>query len=775
MIIPSASLKKAGYDPSGSGDKMLRGKFYPAEGISARSQGVQDLIDLMSSRVRAGMDRCLEDAHLYWAIDEAMQAPLRQLGITLARHAANANEEAVPNATELLQHWGITHMLSPSVDPGTGKPRLDGAGRKVMALDLPVFVNVFFPAVMAYVHAKWANLFTAFDQYPFYKYSPAIPTPENKAKCDIITSWMATQTARMGYRADERQCFLQAIKYGWCLTAPTEPFFRQYVDDGGKKKLVREGIRSDIPHPTESFYDGAHRPSSINFDNGCNYFGWWRLHRYGEVVNDKSLWIPDDKTLTMSTGIPAMFASSAWQSYRHLYPTAMRWPSTPAGSINIDNRQNRAFDYTTNNYDNAMAVCRTFHRIVPKDWDLFDYDEPLWIRSVTAFDREPLKVEPMQYTPGAMYLYDFDQNSSVGSGVAVQALPFQDAISNLLTQYILSIRRNLVNLVFYNRDGQLDDVVRRLESLGQKFYTQLNFQGVSFRALEAQGLAVDRLFSQVSFPIVPTTEALQGIQTLLNIMDRTLRFSSQDFGAQGSHQQSATEMARIGASVKTGQEHTATFFEDAINRRQEMLYEGNMVHGDDEVVGEVANTLGIDPAAVAMLGFNVEAGESATRSYGVVGPKSALDSAVFASFQQGSKRPSDIMLAQTMLQTMQVVFNSKPLLELAGVETVADWWNTVATYAGLPTNQRLRVGNGAAAPGVITDQMLQQIQQVVLETIQQILPEQLNQLGQAMRAEALEPLRQEVAAAIAEHSKRISRVEGGAGLPPSQNAIIPEP
>lgn len=767
MILTQKTIDKAGM----TSDK-LKAKFYPKEGEAARSKKIQDFVRLIDTRVQAGVDQCLTMGETYHAIDRMLRTPSYQVTRSTISHLIDVSERAPDEAARMLNDLGLTRLLTPEMDPVTGAPKVDSDGNTVMALHLPTFSEVLVPIVLGYFQAKWASLFDAVDLTPLYKYPPSVPTPENKALCSILTSVIDRWTTGMGYRADERQSVMQAVAYGWCLNLPMGGFFRMYSGIGSDRELVKEGVRWAIPHPSKCFIDMAHRPSTINSDTGCSWYGYWDLVRWGEVAQDRSLWLTTDENgspslrlSNLSTGLPSIFCGSTYRAYQALYPCTMKFPW---GSSDAATRSEKAFEYTREQYDYGIALCTTYHLVVPSQFDLGDYDEPTWFQVTTAFGDQPLSVLPMKHGAGVLYQFDADQNATDPIGLPLQVAPFGDLVTNQLRQYVLSVRRNLTNLVFYNKDGVSVDIVRRLEFLGQKTtYGSLEFVGMSGRSLETKGLHMGNLFESVQFPMVDTGAVLAGVASSLSLMERVLQISPNEVGASYSHQVSATEAAKTSAAGNVRKSFSLGFIEDGIHRKSEILYEALMTEGDDEIFAEVSDTLGIPIPVLEKLGFKVEAGDQTKRSFGVVGPKSALSAADFSTNQQGSRRPSDAMLAQEMMRTMQVVFASKPLIEAAGVDTLVGWWNTIAEYAGMPTNIRIR--SDGAQPQMTPEQLME----AVIPAIQQATQQQIAQLAEAIKNNEIEPLRMEIAKAIEAVVARVSRVEGAAQLPPAQGAIVP--
>ena len=100
------------------------------------------------------------------------------------------------------------------------------------------------------------------------------------------------------------QCVFQMLHYGQCFQFPKECWHSEKQierDKDGEEKEVytKEGIRYHMPHPSRTFWDVAHRPSTFNSDSGSRYSGYWTIQRYGEIESN-SMYYNTDKISTGS-------------------------------------------------------------------------------------------------------------------------------------------------------------------------------------------------------------------------------------------------------------------------------------------------------------------------------------------------------------------------------------------------------------------------------------------------------------------------------------------
>jgi hypothetical protein len=757
----------------GYSDESLRAKITAQK----RTPKVENFVMLTASRVRDGIDSCLRSAHIYHAIDQVLGRNLKQLNFTLAESflskgmvagSIGANSEAIMSG--IVKDLALDSMFC-QVMGKDGRPIMRG-GKPVFGLNHGTFHEIFVPFTLGYVQQRWAAMWNTIDQDPLYDYRPAIATPKNKIRQGVLNAWINRTAGKFGYRSDERQALLQMMKYGMAMAFPREPWFREYaIGTEGKKQLVRDGIRFDLPHRSQFFYDQSERASTINTDTGCKFTGYFQARRWGDIVADKSLWIDEaEREYVIDGDGLRLFTSSSWINYSALYPSIAG--AGRLGDVSEAGTDAAALRYSSNMVDRSCVVSYSFHKIIPSEYDLYDYDEPLWHKVTSLFSEIPIKVEPFLYSPNCAYLYQRDDDREIGSSLAIEVLPFEDKITNLLRQYLLAIRRNLVNFVFYNIDG-LDQPQIDMIQLGFRPHdlAEVNLVPISLNKLTQMGVDPRSILNPISFPQQMTGDLIAGIKSVIEITDRIIGLTASEVGAVTRHEITATQDTTLKDGASEKRRFILGFHEDGQNAKKAMLYRAHMEYGQDEVVVEISSDqLGIKPdeAAVAAeaVGFNIDDTWDGGGSHGVSGSKTALDAFDFTSRRDGVNRASDVQVARQMLQMFQSIFSNAAIAQAAGIDTVIEWFNTIAIYAGLPTNMRLKLSGGAAGPQG-PEQMLQAMLPVVQKMVAEMGQAQLQQIGQAVQG-PLAQMRQDIEQAVATIAARLSRVEGASGIAPNQ-------
>ena len=129
----------------------------------------------------------------------------------------------------------------------------------------------------------------------------------------------------------------------------------------------------------------------------------------------------------------------------------------------------------------------------------------------------------------------------------------------------------------------------------------------------------------------------------------------------------------------------------------------------------------------------------------------------FSGFQS-QKRQAVVELSRPR-PIFQSMFSNKAFAEAAGIPKLIEWFNTIAVYAGLPTNLRLNADMPAGAgPQAMPNP--EELQQMMAQIAQQITSQELEKLGGAIQQKLMEPLRDEISGAVEALARRISKLEG---------------
>lgn len=701
------------------------------------SAGVKKLLDLASQRIRDGVNYNLANARLWYAIDQAYDSSFYQVNYTLVRGLLdkNVSEAKILSA---FRSWGLTHMITDVPCAGScGTANCSCPPKK--KLDLPTFFSVFVPLVQAYTKIRWARLFNQRDIYPVFKYEPLRMTRKNRLRTEIITDRVQRMAVDMGYRAMKRQVMFQDLLYSMCLQFPVESWFKvEHGTANGGTAVEREGIRYCTPHPSRTFCDLAHRPDTLNTDTGCEYAGYWHISRYRDVNGNSKYWNRDQMAFG---GWDWTKDSSLWQSYRELYPCVMNFPISEGAGVGDLDRENKYAIYAAGSDDKSVVLTELFMRFSPKEYGLGDYDHPLWHRMTMANDITPVYVEPFAYRPVNYFGYDADGNRSMNAGMGVEIMPFQDLVGNYLTQYLLSVKSNLRNVVFFNTQAIAPEDIEAIQNLGDKAFTQINMLPFDKRKQFYAQVDQREAFVSVEFPKHNTGEILGAVRAVLDILERVLQFSAQELGQAASHEQSATETQLIAGNTDTRVSFTGGFIDDGLYAWKEQLYEGMMAYSSDDVLAQVGELNEQTRATLKELGFEVEdKGQNDGNEYkaGVIGKKSTLELDGIASTRDNADRVNSPAIGSALVQLIQAVTSNPDMVRTLGLKQIVQWFNYAGTLLGLPTDFKLTAKFDDPMEGQA--EQAEDIQKQVAELAQNVVTQNLNQFTQALTKDIIAPI-----------------------------------
>lgn len=720
------------------------------------AEGPMRLVNLLRSRVQEGRLSNLRDYRIYAAIDLSYDAPFNQTTPTLVRNVLDKRMN-YEDTLKAVESWGLTQC-------GLFCDRTNATtGRVEKVLNAPTFFHVLVPLVKSYVTIRLAKLFGDRNNTPLFKYEPLKDTTKNRVVCEVLTDIVQAMTTQFGYSSDLRNAIFKTLMYSNCLLFPREAWFHEMQEDSaGKEHVVREGLRYVQPHPTRMFYDLMHGLSTLNTDTGCEYAGYWNITRFSDLFHNKLLWNRDQ----IGIGNNWFENSLAGTYFTEVYPCTMQFPSIQPDRPS--DRETQAYYQAANDLDKAVFVTEVFCKLVPKDYGLGSYENPVWFRFRLASDDTVMWAEPLAYRPVTWMGYDADDSRSRNPSMALEILPWQDHLGNVLSQILLTVKQNLANVIFYDKNIISADDIRALQNGGELMYRGLNFAGFdSFKNARA-GLDVGQAFKMVQLHQSSTAELTNTISTIISIMERLLVMSAQEIGSAASHQQSAQEIRTITANTSTRVAYTGAFIDDAIDAWKKQLVDASLAYMDRDFVSQVSRDIPNLDEALKSLGF--ENSEDGVTKRGVKGTKDALMLEGFASQRDGPDRGTDTQAATVLMQTIQAVAGNQALAQAVGVEPLLRLLTQAARLGGAPRDFELRgivtPDQQGAAPGaedvlkIVNEQLAKPLTEALVKT-QEDLKSGLDQAAQAIQAtqQGMQQADEQTAQVLAQQAQQLQQTQ----------------
>lgn len=692
----------------GGTSEALKKLFSDGPKSGKNNEQLKPLYDRISARLSEGITYNIKNSRLYYALDLAWNAPLRQTAQTLLFSLIDkkADDKEVVKA---ITDWGLAHLVTQSADKKT--------------IDLPVFFNIIIPLCRAYLTIRWARICNDRKNYPFFKYEPQKQTKDNRVKAEALTDRVQIISQQYDYFSVLKQSVFQMLHYGHAWQFPIESWHSEKQllkgDDGKEKETyVKEGIRYHIPHPSRIFWDMAHRPSTLNSDTGTRFLGYWSLKRWREIEAMDNYWNLDKVSLgrtDWTTLHPTFFNT--------VYPCNISVATKANANVpGILDREKEIGFYSRETGDLGIVLTEYYEKVNPKKANLFDYDYELWMRFVVASDDTIIFAEPLPYIPAVYYGYDSNENQSMNASLTLEILPSQDLISNLLTQYILSAKQNLANLNLLDKDAlDLDDekgktLMAELRNWGEKWYRDLNFRLFSSRKTRVNQSDIRQAVQSFRFSPLPTDGIVGSIRQILDLLERTLVMSAQEVAASASHEQTAEEIRVTSGATSTRLEFTSTPVDQGIYAWKRQIYDGLMSYGEEEFYAQLSHK--VDEAALKKMGFTVEQPwDNEARRMSVKATKSAAALESFASTREGEDRINSAAIADSMSKVLGFLLGNERLLQAIGDDQALSLVNEIVQYLGLPDDFHLRNVAGGLPPQQQLIKLLEAMQQQILAQV----------------------------------------------------------
>lgn len=740
------------FERHGCDAASLRRVFEKREGYDY-SPKVNSLIATITSRIQQGRTQNLKDYRYFAAMDYAYDAPYYQTTPTLVQHICNQNL-TYDESLKVVEGWGLRwgDIFKIKLKPdGTKDLGLDG--KPQLEVIAPSLVRTLIPMVKSYLTIRCAKLFTDRNQVPLFKFEPLRNTEENVVLCEVLNNIMEAMVTQFGYRDELRDAIFHTLLYGINIMFPQEAWHEEKQEnEDGSVRTVKEGIRYIQPHPTRMFYDLFYRTSSINSDSGCEYTGHWRVERYGSIRSNPAFF--------NQTAIP--YGTNWFENpYAGTYFSDFYPPCTmtfPQGqTLNPQMRETQAGVYATTDEDKALFVTELFMKLKPSEWDLCDpdakdkkpYEHPVWFRFVMASDNTVVYAEPLSYTPNIYYGYDADGSRVRNASMALELIPFQDQLGNLLSQILLTAKQNLANVVFYDMNIVDADQIRRLNNAGETAIRGINLVGYDSEKNLKAGLDTRNAFQPISLGKQSTGELMNTLNTVISIAERMLAFSAQELGSAASHQQSAEEMRVISNSIGVRVAYTGTFIDDGNDAWKRQLADAMMAYMDSDFVAEVSpETQNLDEI-LKRLGFEIVSPGSGKVKTRIKGKKEKLMPLLLdglVSNKDGPDRGTDAQAAAVMMQTVQAVAGNPELAQQVGSRNLLQLLTRAARMGGAPRDFELELAGGA------------QTQPLTLEQVQKLIQEQGQQMMQQIGKEVADHVVKPAAEQDAKQEQQIQQI-----------------
>lgn len=675
-------------------------------------------------RVQEGINLCMRNYSFYQAIDMAMDGNLInkvQLPLQLMAQGY-LNLEAC--------HKQVSGVSSTIADQIFDR---DDQGRAIKA-NVPKLFEVSHNLVHSLVTRRVAAISTPIRQrFPFLKYESRTTSMVGAMMGDMMTQYTEIMTDNYGYRhaveqtARDVSCYSRQLEF---IRAPWDSVKqpvrihkkRTGADSNGTSdddyeivdRVVKEGLDFVNPHPSRVFWDLSMPLARVNSDTGPNYIGYWDVARIGDLVRDSAYW--NREALSTDSGIADVIQNNRTY-FDFYYKDRIAVPSKRGVDPAADNnRSSEAINNAESVDDSPISLTYYFEKINPKQWGICDYDADLWVRFIVAGFDTVIWADVCGSTPCVCYSYNENDNRILSPTFASLVIPYQDQVSNLLSQLLEIQHQGLLRLYELNKDGMDSAEISKVEkALLAEDYSQAQAIIIKYSASDLGDMGVNpnsqyqqRLRAIQISTTEKTTEIFKSIMDLISMAERLLFFSPQELGQVSPREISAKEAGIINNTTLGIRDFHAAGIEEGLDAKKRIIYESAVAFGSDQIELPVMGTY--SPKTVEAAGFKVieasNADPATDGTFEVVksgrftlsgNTRDLVHNYVFTS-RDGPERTPSSAVAQASVQLIDVIGRYPMLSQAMVIEDGVELINQVSRSLGVPISMRVPDGMDPKTP-----------------------------------------------------------------------------
>lgn len=674
------------------------------EKIERDIKAAERIKGLIESRIQDSMQFNLKNYQLLGAVDLAWDSDLINRSVYPLRLYAQGKIDMAKCATSLEA-------------AGFGQYVTKNEKGVVTEVNLPKFyetqVNLIRSILTRRLAAqsnKYANL------YPFYSFEPRGTSITDKLKSDLVSQRMDVMADQYDHRHHQVQVDRGMMMYGNVVDFVRSAWEREdqwryesappgveNPDPPAKKVVVKEGLSFVSPHPTRTFWDTNYPLPSLNSDTGCEWCGYWDVARYRDIHHNTSYWNRDKVSYSTDSG--NLF--SIYNLYFTQYYATITPPATPEGATASNDRKNSVGIYNSQMGDNSVIKWEFFWKLIPKDWDLGDYDCPVWVRFMGGGDSTIFYAEYLPSSPASVHSFNSNDDRLVNISFAHELMGFQDQLTQLFTHLMLCLQADHLKMMLVDEDWvsaeNLKTVLAQLK--GQASHPGTIVVPVSRSKMAEMNVQPGQeIVSLVETRSMAIDQILRGISSLIQMVERLAALSPQEQGQPAPREISATETNLIAGTTESVYGFISDSIDEGRAAKKRIMWESWMVLGQsefrlpvrDRYPSKVIEAAGLKADnAEGDIGSELSVnGDGMVARYTVSGKVSSLEHDMIFTSRDGAERPTNTQAANVMVQLLQGVMSIPAVAQAIKKDQLFEMINEIFRKSGAGYDLKLELQPG---------------------------------------------------------------------------------
>jgi len=643
----------------------------------------------LESRILDGLQKSCKNSDLYMAVDMAWDsAPLNKETVPLLLYAQGKID--LKRCARSLEDLGCAEKFCEK----------DSKTQEIKTINMPRLYEVSVDLVRSFITRRVAAQASRFaNLWPYFKYEPRGSRDVDKFVAELMSQRADIMADQFGYRHYFTQVIRDTFFYGHCVSFPKEAWSeeKQWVaeqvseefrsDAGAKPEsvVVREGIDFYNPHPTRVFYDISEPLAKVNTDTGPAYIGYWDVVRYGDVEGDAAYWNRD--RIEYSGELFALLGKYPLFFDYYLDPCLVKAQPDTQSLASGNDRKSNVGAYSGTDEDKALFLTQYFERVNPADEGIGEYPHDVWMRLVVASDNTVVYGEFLPSLPAVYCGLNENDNRLVNISQAHELLPYQDQITNILSQMLKDLKSGLTQIWLLNKDvldKQTQDYITEAMK-GDKLYAHphaLLFSGSQMKDLN---LDIDKVLKVVQAEMaMKVNEAFAAIMQILGIVERLMILSPHELGQPAPREITASEVTVISNTTNSIYAFISDGVDEARTAVKKMIFES--------LVGASEHLLDL-PIARRFPESVIEKAKFSLTDGGHI--RGAVENLVVSynfNSRDGAERSVDTQAAQTLMQMAAQLFQIPGLAQEIGKERLFGILNEIFRLSGANHDLNLEVG-----------------------------------------------------------------------------------
>lgn len=638
--------------------------------------------DMIRNRIQDGVTFGAMNAELYQAVDMAWDStPIQKEAIPLMLYAQGKIKIETCKA-ELLRLKISDKFLEK-----------DKQGN-IKNINVPRLYEVTFSLIRSYVTRRLAAQSARFaNAWPYFKYDPRGTSLVDKLKADVTSQRMDIMTDQYNYRHFGDQCIRDMFLYAHSVAMPTcawdrEPQWRWNKEKKEVESYVEsEGVEFTNPHPTRTFWDRSAPLANINVDKGPSWIGYWDIVRYGTIADNPDFF-----------NLKSVKASDTFAQLLRTYPAFFNYYFDPKVIIPPDigyspassnDRTLNSSIYSANDKDKGVMLTNINMKVNPTRAGLGDYPFNVWMRFAVASDDTIVGAEFLPSLPGCYGGINEADGRLVNPSMAHELMSYQDQCTNILSQLLLNMKANSLQIWAIDQDALEPDVKKYIEETlkGKNYYVEpihMFYSGSKLK--EETGVDPSKMISIIRANVtLDVNNSFDAIIKLLAIVERLLVMSPNEVGQPNPREVSALETQQIATSVESIYSFIANGVDEQRAAMKRLCYEATLSCSTQKF--RVAATKRYSRKTVEAAGFTAEGTAIDDKDepdfHTIIAAGEDLGYDHNYTSRDGDERTSDSASARELVQLLQLILQNPALAEKFGTDRIMGMVGETARLLGV--------------------------------------------------------------------------------------------